>query len=412
MRAGTYVKQATGYQAFIPARLPPDPPIVIDAELGRLTSEADRALGRLDGVATVLPNPDLFVSMYVRQEAVLSSQIEGTQSTLEDVLQFEVDSKGREFPKDIQEVVNYVRAMNYGLERLKTLPLSLRLIREIHGKLLEGVRGWHRTPGEFRTSQNWIGPPGCTLSAATFVPPAVHEMREALDNTEKFLRDNSLPLLIQCGLAHAQFETIHPFLDGNGRVGRLLITFLLCHRQALGRPLLYLSHYLKQHRAAYYDRLMAIRNDGDWEGWLKFFVRGVFEVSQKATETARNIVRLREEHRRVLSEKLLPEKPTTAAPDSLQSRRRKALAGYSREEVTATHYDLLLLEYLFEQPIVTIRMVEQRLICVFVTANKVVNRFMRLGLLEEVTGYQRNRRFRYAPYLALFGLAHGGPMPA
>jgi len=412
MRAGTYVKQATGYQAFIPAPLPPDPPVEIDAELGRLTSEADRALGRLDGVATVLPNPDLFVSMYVRQEAVLSSQIEGTQSTLEDVLQFEVDSKGREFPKDIQEVVNYVRAMNYGLERLKTLPLSLRLIREIHGKLLEGVRGSHRTPGEFRTSQNWIGPPGCTLNAATFVPPPVHEMHEALDNMERFLHDNSLPLLIQCGLAHAQFETIHPFLDGNGRVGRLLITFLLCYRQALGRPLLYLSHYLKQHRAEYYDRLMAIRNDGNWEGWLKFFVRGVFEVSREATEMARNIVRLRDGHRCVLSEKLLPEKPTTAAPDSLQSRRRRALAGHSREEVTATHYDLLLLEYLFEQPIVTIRMVAQRLNCVFVTANKVVNRFVKLGLLEEVTGFQRNRRFRYAPYLALFEPAHGGPVPA
>jgi Fic family protein len=412
MRAGNYVKQATGYQAFIPAPLPPDPPVVIDAELGRLMSEADRALGRLDGVATVLPNPDLFVSMYVRQEAVLSSQIEGTQSTLEDVLQFEVDSKGREFPKDIQEVVNYVRAMNYGLERLKTLPLSLRLIREIHGKLLEGVRGSHRAPGEFRTSQNWIGPPGCTLNTATFVPPPVHEMHEALHNTEKFLHDNSLPLLIQCGLAHAQFETIHPFLDGNGRVGRLLITFLLCHRQALGRPLLYLSHYLKQHRAEYYDRLMAIRNDGNWEGWLKFFVRGVFEVSQKATETARSIVRLREEHRRVLSEKLLPEKPATAAPDSLHSRRRGAQAGYSREEVTATHYDLLLLEYLSEQPIVTIRMVEQRLHCVFVTADKVVNRFVKLGLLEEVTGYQRNRRFRYAPYLALFERARAVPIPA
>ena len=412
MRAGTYVKQATGYQAFIPAPLPPDPPIEIDAELSRLTSEADRALGRLDGVATVLPNPDLFVSMYVRQEAVLSSQIEGAQSTLEDVLQFEVDSKGRELPKDIQEVVNYVRAMNYGLERLTTLPLSLRLIREIHGKLLEGVRGSHRTPGEFRTSQNWIGPPGCTLSAATFVPPPVHETHEALDNTEKFLHDNSLPLLIQCGLVHAQFETIHPFLDGNGRVGRLLTTFLLCHRQALGRPLLYLSHYLKQHRAEYYDRLMAIRNDGDWEGWLKFFVRGVFEVSQKATETARNIMRLREEHRRVLSEKLLPEKPTTAAPESLRSRHLRAFAGYSRDEGGATPYDLLLLEYLFEQPIVTIRMVAQSLNCVFVTANKVVNRFVKLGLLEEVTGYQRNRRFRYAPYLALFEPAHGGPPPA
>jgi Fic family protein len=378
MQAGRYVKQATGYAAFIPAPLPPDPPIVMDTELSRLLSEADRVLGRLDGVATVLPNPDLFVSMYVRQEAVLSSQIEGTESTLEDVLQFEVDSKGREFPKDIREVVNYVRAMNYGLERLKTLPLSLRLIREIHGRLLEGVRGSQHTPGEFRTSQNWIGPPGCTLNEATFVPPPVHEMREALDNLEKFLHDDSFPLLIQCGLAHAQFETIHPFLDGNGRVGRLLITFLLCQKEALGRPLLYLSRYLKERRAQYYERLMAIRNDGDWEGWLKFFVRGVFEVSREATETARNVLRLREEHRRVLSEKS------------------------AREKLAATPYDLLFLEYLFEQPIVTVRMVERRLNCAFVTADKVVKRFVKLGLLEEMTGFQRNRRFRYAPYVALF----------
>jgi len=194
MRAGHYVKQRAGYTAFIPAELPPDPPINIDTGMSRLLSEADRALGRLDGIAAVLPNPDLFVSMYVREEAVLSSQIEGTQSTLEDVLQFEVDSKGREFPKDIQEVVNYIRAMNYGLERLKTLPLSLRLIREIHGKLLEGVRGSHRTPGEFRTSQNWIGPPGCTLYEATFIPPPLPEMHEALGNMEKFLHDNSRSL--------------------------------------------------------------------------------------------------------------------------------------------------------------------------------------------------------------------------
>jgi len=378
MRAGHYVKQARGHAAFIPAPLPPDPAIKIDAELSRDLSEADRTLGRLDGVATVLPNPDLFVSMYVRQEAVLSSQIEGTQSTLEDVLEFEIDSKGREFPKDIQEVVNYVSAMNYGLERLKTLPLSLRLIREIHGKLLEGVRGSNRTPGEFRTSQNWIGPSGCMITEATFVPPPVHEMHAALDNTEKFLHDHSFPLLIQCGLAHAQFETIHPFLDGNGRVGRLLITFLLCQKHALGRPLLYLSHYLKKHRAEYYDRLMAIRNDGDWEGWLKFFVRGVYEVSQEATETARQILGLREEHRRLLSEKL------------------------AQEKLAATPYDLLFLEYLFEQPIVTVRMVEQRLNCAFVTANKVVERFVKLRLLDEMTGFQRNRRFRYAPYLALF----------
>jgi len=378
MHTGRYVKQASGYTAFVPAPLPPDPAVRIDAEMARILSEADQALGRLDGIATILPNPDLFVSMYVRQEAVLSSQIEGTQSTLEDVLQFEIDSKGREFPKDIREVVNYVAAMNYGLERLKTLPLSLRLIREIHGKLLEGVRGSERTPGEFRTSQNWIGPAGCSLSNATFVPPPVHEMQQALDNMERFLHDESFPLLIQCGLAHAQFETIHPFLDGNGRVGRLLVTFLLCQKRALARPLLYLSHYLKEHRAEYYDRLTAIRKDDDWEGWLKFFVRGVYEVSREATETARRILALREGHRRVLSEKL------------------------AQEKLGATPHDFLFLEYLFEQPIVTIRMVEERLNCAFVTANKAVERFVRLGLVEEMTGFQRNRRFRYAPYLALF----------
>jgi Fic family protein len=381
MRTGQPVKQATGYSAFIPAGLPPVPPVKIDPELTRLLSDADWALGRLDGIATVLPNPDLFVSMYVRQEAVLSSQIEGTQSTLEDVLQFEIDSKGQDFPKDIQEVVNYVGAMNYGLDRLKTLPLSLRLIREIHAKLLTGVRGSNRTPGEFRTSQNWIGPNGCTLANATFIPPPVPEMLTALDNLEKFLHDDSLPLLIQCGLAHAQFETIHPFLDGNGRVGRLLITFLLCQKRALERPLLYLSHYLKQHRAEYYDRLTAIRNDGDWEGWLKYFLRGVQQVGQEAADTARNILRIREKHRHLLTEKL------------------------AKDKLAATPYDFAFLEHLFQQPIVTVRLAEQHLNCAFVTASKVVERFVNLGLLEEMTGFQRNRRFRYAPYLALFDSA-------
>jgi Fic family protein len=220
-------------------------------------------LGRLDGVASVVPNPDVFVAMYVRQEAVLSSQIEGTQSTLEDVLQFEIDKKGQEIPKDVEEVVNYVRAMNYGLARLKKLPLSLRLIREIHAELLKRVRGAQRTPGEFRRTQNWIGPQNCTLATATFVPPPMPDMHTALDNLEKFLHDDhNVPALLHCGLVHAQFETIHPFLDGNGRVGRLLITFLLCQREILQRPLLYLSHFLRAHRAEYYERLMAIGKAG------------------------------------------------------------------------------------------------------------------------------------------------------
>lgn len=374
MRAGRYVKQIEGYRAFIPAPLPPDPPLVMDTELIRLLSEADRSLGRLDGVTSMLPNPDLFVAMYVRHEAVLSSQIEGTQSTLEDVLQFEIDVKGHDRPKDVEEVVNYVHAMNYGLERLKDLPFSLRLIREIHAKLLEGVRGGDRTPGEFRRSQNWIGHEGCTLATASFVPPPVYEMHHALDNLEKFLHEMmSFPVLIHCGLSHAQFETIHPFIDGNGRIGRLLITFLLCQRGVLQRPLLYLSSYLKAHRAEYYDRLMAIRNEGNWEGWLKFFLRGVYEVSQAATVTARAILSLREEHRQAIAQKM-----------------GGSAAG------------MRLLDFLFEQPLISVRLVEQHLQCSYVTASKLVEQFVELDLLRETTGWQRNRRYRYEPYLALF----------
>ena len=373
MRAGKYINQLDGYRAFIPAPLPPEPPLATDAELTRLLSEADHALGRLDGVTSILPNPDLFVSMYVRHEAVLSSQIEGTQSTLEDVLQFELDTKGKEHPKDVAEVVNYVRAMNYGLKRLNELPLSMRLIREIHAQLLEGVRGANRTPGEFRRSQNWIGPANCTLKTATFVPPPVHEMQEALANLEKFLHEAGFPTLILCGLAHAQFETIHPFLDGNGRVGRLLITLLLCQRGILKSPLLYLSHYLKFHRAEYYDRLMAIRNDGNWEAWLKFFLKGVTEVSRSATETARRILELRRTHQSLIRSKTINQ--------------ANALG---------------LLDYLFEQPIVNARLIGERLKCAFVTADKLLKQFSDFGIVKEVTGGHRNRRYEYTPYLALF----------
>jgi Fic family protein len=358
----------------MPTPLPPNPPVKMDSELTKLLSQADRALGRLDGIGSVLPNPDLFVAMYVRQEAVLSSQIEGTQSTLEDVLQFEADEKANDLPKDVEEVVNYVGAMNYGIKRLNELPLSLRLIREIHSKLLEGVRGQNRTPGEFRKTQNWIGPAGADLVSATYVPPPVPEMMEALDKFEKFLHDESLPVLIHTGLAHAQFESIHPFLDGNGRVGRLLISFLLCERKILHRPLLYLSHYLKLHRAQYYDRLMAVREDGDWEGWLKFFLRGVADVSDEAIETARHIVSLREKHRELINEQM----------------------------GNSTGGGTLLLEYLFAQPVISVRMVERRLGSSFVTANRLVEQFVRLGILKEITGGQRNRRYSYFPYLALF----------
>jgi Fic family protein len=373
MRAGRYVRQPTGYRAFIPAAVPPDPPLAFDADLTKLLSDADRALGRLDGVASVLPNPDLFVAMYVRHEAVLSSQIEGTQSTLEDVIEFEAEGSRAGRAKDVEEVVNYVAAMNHGLKRLDSLPLSLRLIKEIHKVLLRGVRGAERQPGEFRTSQNWIGPAGCTLKDAEFVPPPPHEMQTALGDLEKFLHDRtSLPVLIQCALAHAQFETIHPFLDGNGRVGRLLITLLLCERHVLRQPLLYLSFYLKAHRAQYYDRLTAVRNDGDWEGWVKFFLRGVFEVSQGATETSRAILELREKHRQEIGTR----------PGGANG--------------------LRLLDELFRIPLVSVRSAEQLLGCSYVTAANIISELEDLGILKEITGRRRNRLFRYQPYWELF----------
>jgi len=349
--------------------------LAYDQELTRLLSDADRALGRLDGVASVLPNPDLFVAMYVRHEAVLSSQIEGTQSTLEDVLQFEVEGAGSTHqPKDIEEVYNYIHAMNHGLRRLNKLPISNRLLCEIHKRLLTGVRGAERQPGAFRTSQNWIGPQGCTLAQAAFVPPPPHEMRNALSDFEKFLHNRrSLPVLVHCALAHAQFETIHPYLDGNGRVGRLLITLLLCEREVLRQPLLYLSYYFKAHRSQYYDRLMAIRSDGDWEGWLKFFLRGVFEVSQGATETARSILDLRETYRAKIAAKL-----------------------------SGSTNGLRLLDYLFQQPALSVGMAAKHLDCAHVTASHLFETFEEIGILEETTKRARNRRFQFQAYLSLF----------
>lgn len=374
-RAGRYVWQPTGYRAFIPTPLPPDPPLALDLPFSALLSRADQALGRLDGVTSTLPDPDLFVAMYVRQEAVLSSQIEGTQSSLNDVLVFELDPAGRETPADVSDVVNYVRALNYGLDRLDTLPLSLRLIREIHAILLEGTRGADRRPGEFRMSQNWIGPGRVTLTHATFVPPPPSALMDALGDFERFLHeDHDLPSLIHAAMAHSQFETIHPFLDGNGRVGRLLITFQLCQRGVLQRPVLYLSTYLKRHRAEYYHRLMAVRDQEDWEGWIAYFLKGVAETEEQATATARGILDLRETHRALLRANRLER------------------------------HGLPLLDLLFERPLVNVRWVERELQVTYATANRLLSRLIALGMLEETTGRMRDRRFRYAPYLALFTL--------
>jgi Fic family protein len=375
-RAGRYVRQLTGYRAFLPAPLPPDPPIRLEGELYGLLSKADRALGRLDGSILTLPNPDLFVFMYVRKEAVLSSQIEGTQSSLNDLLAAEASILSPTQPKDVAEVVNYVRAMNYGLARLAELPLSVRLIKEIHAELLRGIRGSHLTPGEIRRSQNWIGPGGCTLAEATFVPPPPDEVPDALSDLEKFLHaPSNLPALVQIGLAHAQFETIHPFLDGNGRIGRLLISFLLCQREILLKPVLYLSHYFKRHRAAYYEHLQAVRDTGDWEAWLAFFFRGVAEVSAEATETSRRILALREEHRALVTAHL----------------GRAAGNGHR------------VLEHLFQKPILSVADVRKLTRTTYPAANNLVSRLAERGIIQEITGYKRNRLFRYEPYIALFG---------
>jgi Fic family protein len=371
-RAGAFVRQLTGYDAFVPAPLPPS--ALLDmASLALLLSDASVALGRLDGIVGILPNPDLFVAMYVRQEAVLSSQIEGTQASLTDVLQFEVDHDDPPRAKDVEEVVNYVHAMNHGLARLPELPLSLRLIREIHAKLMAGVRGQHLEPGEFRRTQNWVGPAGCQLKDASFVPPPPEELANVLGQLELFLHDTSLPPLIHAGLAHAQFETIHPFLDGNGRVGRLLITFLLCERQVLSKPLLYLSVYLKKHRAEYYDRLQAVRIDGAWEAWIGFFLRGVLEVAQAAHATAKHIEALRQQHQQLLQ-------------------------GEGKSSANL----LRALDTLFEHPIQTAAGLADKLKLSYPTANGLISRLQELGVLREQTGYKRNRRFSYDPYLRLF----------
>jgi Fic family protein len=375
LRAGRYVRQPAGYRAFIPAPLPPDPPIELDATLRERLSDADYALGRLDGAALTLPNPDLFVYAYVRKEAVLSSQIEGTQSSLQNLLAAEAQLYDPDTPKDVTEVVNYVRAMNRGLARLVELPVSVRLIREIHAELMRGVRGGRLAPGELRTSQNWIGPGGCTLAEATFVPPPPHEVPQALADLERFLHaENPPPALVRVGLAHAQFETIHPFLDGNGRVGRLLITFLLTEKRLLSKPVLYLSHYFKRHRADYYDRLQAVRDTGDWEGWLTFFLQGVAEVSREATQTAAATLRMREDYRATITERL----------------GRAAGNGHR------------IMDRLFDHPIVSVATVRDWLDVTPAAAHNLVNRLVDIGLLKEITGHARNRRFRFDPYLKMF----------
>jgi len=373
MRSGKYVTQLKGdaeYKAFIPNPLPFE--INMDEELQMLLSKADLALGRLDGITETLPDVDFFILMYIRKEATLSSQVEGTQATFADVLNAEANVEDLEIHKDVDEILNYINAINYGLKGLENLPLCLRLIKEIHKILLNGVRGEFKEPGEFKKSQNWIG--GSTISRASFVPCPPQELDNALNNMEKFLNSNTnIPTLIKTGLIHVQFENIHPFLDGNGRIGRLLITFYLCQQGVLHKPLLYISEFFKKYRQEYYDRLNAVHEKDDIEGWLKFFLDGIAITANQAIETNKKIIKLREEDLKKIS--------------SLGRSAQKAI---------------LVFNYLFHTPILTIKDIENITGLKNPNALSLMNKMTNLGILKEITGKKRNKVFRYQNYVNLF----------
>ncbi|WP_164825349.1 Fic family protein [Sinorhizobium meliloti] len=371
-RLGRFVETAVGgerVKAFVPPPLPPNPPLEITGLLTRL-SAAERALGRLDGVSILLPNKELFLYMYVRKEAVLSSQIEGTQSTLSDLLRFETEAISGEPVDDIREVSNYVDAMMFGLERMRQLPLSLRLIREMHQRLLDSGRGGRGSPGEFRTSQNWIG--GTRPGNAMFVPPPANEVMTCLGDWERFIHEEtpSIPPLIKAGLIHVQFETIHPFLDGNGRLGRLLITLFLCATGVLQQPLLYLSLYFKSRRPDYYRLLQEVREYGTWEAWLEFFLDGVAETADQAFETANRIARLFHDDR----ERIVRESERTGS-------------------VLQIH------EIMRTSPYLTAASAAKRSGLTVPTVNAALDQLQRLGVVEEATGRRRGRVFVYRAYM-------------
>ena len=367
-------------RAFVPPPLPPEPSIDVLSLLEGL-SEAERALGRLDGITMLLPRQELFLYMYVRKEAVLSSQIEGTQSTLSDLLRFELEAQAGQPIDDIREVSNYVDAMMYGLERLEELPLSLRLIREMHERLLQSGRGGSKSPGEFRRSQNWIG--GTRPGNALFVPPPPDEMDQCLDAFERFMHqsDTRLPALIRAGLLHVQFETIHPFLDGNGRIGRLLVTLFLCVNGVLRKPLLYLSLYLKSHREDYYRLLQEVREQGAWEAWLEFFLAGVADTANQAFDAATRIVDLfKEDRERITMES---DRPGSA---------------------------LRIHDYFQQNPYMTANQLVQETGLSAPTVNAALGDLVRSGIVEEITGRKRGRVFSYRKYLAI--LSEGtDPLP-
>jgi Fic family protein len=372
------ISQPGGYKAFIPEKLPPGPALRIEGALQNLLSQADIALARLDGMGYFLPNADLFIAMFVRKEALLSSQIEGTQASLENIFEYESGDKPENI-NDVAEVINYIKALNYGMERLKTLPMSLRLIKEIHSVLMQGTRGGDKAPGEFRKTQNWIGPPGSTLKDAHYIPPPPQEVLKAMGDLELYIhKARKMPVLIDCGLVHYQFESIHPFLDGNGRVGRLLITFYLYFREVLHRPLLYLSYYFKKNRQEYYDRLSMVRDKRDYEQWIAFFLKGVMETADSAVETSRKILELQTKHRNLLWKKKL------SSPLAVG-----------------------ILERLFQKPYVSVNDVAKEFSISFQAASNLVSQLEGTGVLQEITGKKRDKRFIYGAYITILSEGTG-----
>ena len=358
--SGKLIRAPGGYWAFVPNPLPPK--LEWDDALVSLKSRADIALGTLSGIGETLPNPHLLIYPFIRREAVLSSRIEGTQSSLSDLLLFEATQVEKQ--RDVKEVQNYVRAMEYGLKRLNELPLSLRFIRELHGILMEGVRGKHATPGEFRQSQNWIGAYGATLNEATFVPPPVPEMVQCLDQLEKFLHaDTKVPPLVQAAMVHYQFETIHPFLDGNGRIGRLLVTLLLCQKNVLTKPLLYLSAFFEQHRQEYYELLLKVSQLGAWREWIEFFLRAITEQSEDAVTRSRRLLELLHQYSQLARERHLS--PTAGQ----------------------------LVELIFMKPVLNVKTIKEYLKVSYPSAQSAISALEEAGILSEVTGRKRDKAY-------------------
>ena len=372
-RAGEYKTNLSGeasYQSFTPSPLPPKPSIELDGDMVELMVKANKQITLLEGLATRIPNVNLFVSMYVRKEALMSSQIEGTQATLEDVLDPMLDENAN---RDVSDVINYIKATDFAIAHLKELPLCNRLIQETHAVLMQGVRGQEKNPGEFRASQNWIGGAGSTLKTARYIPPALQDMIEAMSDLEKYMNaDDDLDVLIRAALIHYQFESIHPFLDGNGRIGRLLITLFLMQKKVLTTPALYISYYLKQNRIEYYDRMTEVRNKDNYEQWVKFFLQAFYESAKDATETIDKLTTLHEKNIAIVN-------------------------GLGRAAISANQ----VFAYLEANPIIEIRKTAEALGMAFNTVSSAVGRLVNAGILVQSNEISRNRTFAYTEYLEI-----------